>query len=68
VKDKGFNLNIMTIVLKAIVSYDILSLAESYQGTCFGHAFSKACQYFTTNEKICKNLTYVFIKITQKDL
>jgi hypothetical protein len=68
VKDEGSNLNIMTIVLKAIVCYDILGLEESYQGTCFGHAFSKACQYVTTNEKVCKNLTYVFIKITQRDL
>jgi len=41
----------MTIVLKAVVSYDILSLEESYQGTCFGHAFSKACQYVNNKWK-----------------
>jgi hypothetical protein len=58
----------MIIVLKVIVSYDILSLEESYQDTCFEHAFSKAYQYVTTNELFCKNLTYDFIKITQKDL
>jgi hypothetical protein len=68
VKDEGSNLSIMTIVLKIVVSHDILGLEESYQGTCSRHAFSKACQYVTTSEKVCKNLTYVFIKITQRDL
>jgi hypothetical protein len=68
VKDERSNLNIMTIVLKAVVSHDILGLEESYQGTCSGHAFSKACQYVTTNEKVCKNLTYVLIKIIQRNL
>jgi hypothetical protein len=36
VKDKGYNLN--TITLKKIVSCDILGLEETYQGTCFWHA------------------------------
>jgi hypothetical protein len=66
VKDEGSNLNIVIIVLRVVVSYDILGLKENYQGTCSGHAFSKACQYVTTNEKKYKKLTYVFIKITQK--
>jgi hypothetical protein len=43
VKDEIFNLNIMTPTLKFVVSCDILSLIESFQGSCFGHAFSKAC-------------------------
>ncbi len=46
-KDEGSNLNTMMITLKIGVSYDILSLEESYQGTCFGHAFLKAYQYAT---------------------
>jgi hypothetical protein len=58
----------MNIVLKLVVNYDILGLEESYQCTCFGHAFFKACQYVAANEKVCKNLTYVFIKITKIDL
>ncbi len=45
VKDEGSNLNTMIIALKIVVSYDILSLEETYQGTCFGHAFLKAYQY-----------------------
>jgi hypothetical protein len=43
VKDKRFNLNIMIPTLKSIVSCDILGLTESFQGSCFGHAFFKAC-------------------------
>ncbi len=34
------------------------------RGSCFGHAFSKACQYGSTHEKVCKNLKYVSIKST----
>jgi hypothetical protein len=58
----------MTIALKSIVSYDMLGLEESFQNTCFRHAFSKACQYATTDEKVCKDLQYVSIKFAQKDL
>jgi len=32
----------MIVVSKAIVNSKILGLEESYQGTCFRHAFSKA--------------------------
>jgi hypothetical protein len=46
----------------------MLGLEESFQGICFGHAFSKTCQYATTNEKVCKDLQYVSIKYVQKDL
>ncbi len=59
VKDEGSNLNTMSTTLKSIVSCDILGLEESFQGTCFGHAFSKACRHAITKEKICKNLRYV---------
>jgi hypothetical protein len=42
VKD-GSNLNTMTIVLKFVVNCKVLGLDENFQGSCFGHAFSKAC-------------------------
>jgi hypothetical protein len=29
---------------------------------------SKACQYVTTDEKVCKGLKYAFIKSSHKDL
>jgi hypothetical protein len=54
VKDERFNLNIMTIVLKYVVNCDILGLIESFQSSSFNHAFSKACQYSSTNENVYK--------------
>ncbi len=64
VKGEGSNSNTLANPLKSIVECEILGLVESFQGTCFGHAFSRACQYATTDDKICKNLKYVFIKST----
>jgi hypothetical protein len=43
-------------------------LVWSFQGSCFGHAFSKACQCGSTNEIGCKNLKQISIKSTQIDL
>jgi hypothetical protein len=68
VKDEGSNLNTITFTLKVIIRCDTLYLEESYQNTCFGHAFSKAWKYATTDEKLCKKLTYVSIKTTQGNL
>ncbi len=67
-KKKGFNLNIKIIALKVVVSCDMLGLEEIYQGTCFGHAFSKAYQYATIDEKVCKDFTYVSIENAQGNL
>jgi len=64
VKNEGSNLNTMTYYIKKIVSCSILGLEESHQCICFEYAFSKMCQYATTNEKVCKDLTYVSIKIS----
>jgi len=63
VKDEGSNLNTMTIALKSIISCDMLGLEENFQCNCFGHAFFKACQYVTIEEKVCKYLQYVSIKV-----
>jgi hypothetical protein len=52
VQNKGSNLNTMTSVLEYIVECGTLGFEESFQGTCFGHFFSKACQYVMTNEKV----------------
>jgi hypothetical protein len=43
VKDEGFNLNSMIIVLKSIVNCESFELEENFQGICFGHVFSKTC-------------------------
>jgi len=55
----------MTTTLKIVVNYESFGLEESFQGTCFGHDFSKACQYGTIKEKVCKNLKYISIKYVQ---
>jgi hypothetical protein len=51
VKDEGANLNAMTLALRFVVSCDNLGLDESSNESCFGHAFSKACQYGIAKEK-----------------
>jgi len=51
VKDEKFNLNVMIYGLKFIMNYESIGLEESFQKTCFGHTFSKACQYGTTKGK-----------------
>ncbi len=68
VKDEGSNLNAMTGALKFVVNCEAFGLEENFQGTCFGHVFSNACQYNIEEEKVCRNLTYVSIKSTQIDL
>jgi hypothetical protein len=57
----------MIATLKLVVSYDVLGLENYFYGIFFGHAFSKTCQYATTNDKVYKTL-YVSIKIAQGDL
>ncbi len=52
VKDEGYNLNAMTIVLKFVVNSELFGLEKSFQGTCFGHVFSKACQHGIIEEKV----------------
>jgi len=68
VKDEGSNLNTLTNALTSVLKCETLGLEESFQGTCFGHVFSKACQYATIDDKVCKNLKYVSIKYAQIDL
>jgi hypothetical protein len=46
-KDEGANLNMMTLTQKFVMNCELVGFEESFQGTCFGHAFSKACQYET---------------------
>jgi hypothetical protein len=68
VKDEGSKFNAMTIALKSIINYESLGIEGSFQGICFGHAFSKVCQCGNVEEKVCNNLKYVSIKFAQRDL
>ncbi len=68
VKDEGANLNAMTTIVKFVVDCEVFGMEDSFQGTCFGHAFSKACQYGTIKKKVYENLKHISIKSTQFDL
>ncbi len=68
VEDEGSNFNAMITTLKGVVNYESFRLEESFQGTCFRHAFSKACHYGTVKENVCKDFKYVFVKSTQTNL
>jgi hypothetical protein len=43
VNGEGANLKAMTSTIKFVMNYKLLGLEEKFQGTCFGHAFSKGC-------------------------
>jgi hypothetical protein len=68
VKNDGSNFNAMIIALKVVINCKSFGLEENFQGICFGHVFSKACQYGTVEEKVCKDQKYVFVKSAQADL
>jgi hypothetical protein len=61
VKDEGSNFNAMFAKFKYVVSCESFGLEESLQGTCFGHVFSKACQYRIVEKRLHKNSKYVSI-------
>ncbi len=64
VKYEGINLNAMTTTLKSMVNCVGLEL-EAFQGTYFGDATLKACQYETFNDKTFIELHEISIKSTQ---
>ncbi len=67
-KNGGYNLNVMTYVLKYVVNCERLGLQESLNDTSFGHVFSKACQYATIDKKVYRSIRYVSIKAIQANL
>ncbi len=64
-KDKGSNLNTLISALEFVIKCETLGLEESFQGTSYGHVFSKVCQYAKIDETIYKSLKYVSIKSIQ---
>jgi hypothetical protein len=64
VKNGGSNLNTRISAFNFIMKCVALSLEERFQKTCFGHDFSKACQYVTSDEKVYRGFKYVSIKCT----
>ncbi len=61
VKDEGSNLNTLTNVLKFVVKCETLGLEKKLLRNLFWSCFSKVCQYATIDDKVCRNLKYVFI-------
>jgi hypothetical protein len=55
VKDKGANLNTLTIAMTSVVSYTSFMLTMPYFATCYGHALSRCCQYVANDSKVCWN-------------
>jgi hypothetical protein len=45
-----------------------LGIQTLSNGVCFDHAFSKACQYITSNEKVNYGLQPMNIKVTQSSI
>jgi hypothetical protein len=65
VNDERSNFNVMISALKFVVNCESLGIKKNFQGICFGHAFSKACQYGIIEEKVYRNLVkHVSIKST----
>jgi hypothetical protein len=62
VKDEGTNLSIMVTTMHSIINYEPLKILRVYEGTCFGHVMSKACQYATNDDKISIGLKNVSVK------
>jgi hypothetical protein len=52
VKNECTNLGNLTTTLKFVISCETLNLHVHFDGSCFGHAMSKATQYASNNEKI----------------
>jgi len=51
VNDEGNNLTSMAISLHSIVYCQPLKLQQIYEGSCFDHVMSNACQYATNDDK-----------------
>jgi hypothetical protein len=64
VKDKGGNLSTLPKALNYVVNCVPLKLVAPWQGSCFGHAFSKACQYAYNDAPKCLGFGKVSLKAT----
>lgn len=68
VKDEGSNLQTCTTILNLMVSYNMLGMFESFDGSYFGHVLSKVGQYVIMDEKIFHGLSCTSINTTQFDI
>jgi hypothetical protein len=68
IKDKSINLSAMATILHSIIDYEPLNIIRVYEGTCFGHVMSRACQYATNDENVFVRLRNVSVKEVQSGL
>ena len=68
VKDEGSNLTTLERALQLTVSCDVLDIKQPYAGACFGHVMSKACQYATDDDKVCREMTELSLRSAQTAL
>jgi hypothetical protein len=68
VKDENINLSTMVTTMCSIINYEPLKILRVYEGTCFGHVTSKACQYATNDDKMFVGLQNVSVKEAQSGL
>jgi hypothetical protein len=64
VKNEGLNLTTMTTTLKSIVKCEVLGLDESFQGTCFGHVFSRHVSMLQLMKSCAKTFWFISIKFS----
>jgi len=52
VKNENTNLNILAFALTNVISCELLQLPSPFNGICFGHVMSKACQHAINDTKL----------------
>ncbi len=63
-KEEKGNLSIVARTLSSVVSCVPLKFATLRQGSCFGHAFNKTCQYVYNDATICLTFWEVNLEAT----
>lgn len=61
-------MEIMTMTLKLVVSYEALDLHAPFDGACFEHAMSKVAQYAINDDKVSKDLMSISVKYVRSFL
>jgi hypothetical protein len=65
VKDEGVNLSTLAWALIPMVSWGLLALVVLWHGSCFDHAYSKACQYAYNDINVCVGFWEFSLKAIQ---
>jgi hypothetical protein len=58
----------MATTLHSIIDCEPMKFFRVYEGTCFGHVMSSACEYVTNDDKVFVGLEHVSVKDAQTSL